>query len=51
MVIAGLLESNQHEKNAYVHQKHQQESIDAISIAHYTTPHLTLHGMVKSHIP
>ena len=45
MVRTGLIDSDRHEKNGSVQQKHKKKSIYAISIVHYTTPHLTLYGM------
>ena len=48
MFRAGLIDSNQHENNGAVQQKHQQKYVYSSSIFHYTTTHLTLHGMIKN---
>ena len=46
MVRSGIIDSNKHEKS-FVQQKHQQKSIYASYIVHYTKNQLTLNGMVK----
>ena len=51
MVISGIIDSNKHEKNYVVNQKHHQKSIDESSIVYYTTPKITLNGMVKISAP
>ena len=47
MVRAGILDSDQHEKNDAVKQIHQQKYIYASSIGHYTTHHITFNGMAR----
>ena len=48
MVIAGLLESNQHTKYGGVNQIHQHNSIYVKSTVDSTITNITLHGMVKA---